>query len=99
MQLLDIFLPLMNEEQLRRNILESLRFASLLIRSLVFVLLDREIPERDLVVRSRGGETGIFRRMPFDRRYRCGVPVECGYGRRCWCFRSAQSRIVSKRSR
>lgn len=77
--LLDVLLTLVHEQQLRRHVLEQVRLA---LRSLVLVQLDREIPQRDLVVRARGGKARVFCRMPLDGRDRRGVPVERGDGRR-----------------
>lgn len=75
--LLDLTLPLVDEQELSGDVLESFGLAGLLRRrSLVLVHFDGEIPQRDLVICSRGSEAGVFRWVPFDRRYWCGVPRE-----------------------
>lgn len=78
--LLDLLLPLVHEQELGRNVLESLGLSRLLRRSLVVVLLDREVPERDLVVRARRREARVLGRVPLDRRDGGRVPGEGGDG-------------------
>ena len=65
MNLLDVFLTLMHEQQLRWDITAALR--RVVHRAgFVVVLLDCEIPKCDLVVSSGGCENGIFCRVPFN---------------------------------
>jgi hypothetical protein len=77
---LDVLLPLVDKEQLRRD---RERFAIGIEgrgRDLVFVLLDRKIPEGDLVVRARGGEYRRIGRVPLDGCDGCSMPREMGDG-------------------
>lgn len=83
---LDIRLTLVTEQELSGNVFESIGFRS--GRSLVFVFFDREVPQCHLVVGSRGGETRVFGRVPFDRGDRCRVPVESSDRSRRRGFRS-----------
>jgi hypothetical protein len=87
MDLFNLFLSLMNEQQLRWDILSILR--SVVHRPcLLVILFDSEIPKRHLIIRPGRSKDRILRRMPFDgcdgrsmpregcdrRRFRCGGP-------------------------
>lgn len=80
MYLLDILLPLMNEQQLRRHDHPSIHLRDLLGRSFLLIRFDREIPEGDGVVGGTGDEEGGIGGVPFDGGYGFFVPVEVGDG-------------------
>lgn len=90
--LLDVGLTLVAEQQLRRHVLEPIRIGA--GRPLVLVFLDRQVPQRDLVVGARGSEARVFCRVPFDRGDRSRVPGERGDGCRRRGFRAAESGSV-----
>lgn len=70
-QLLDVRLPLVNEQQLRGEVLQPLRpLRPRRARRRLVVGFHGQIPHRQLVVRARGGEHGLVRRVPLDRRNR-----------------------------
>ena len=85
--LLDVLLALVAEEELRRDVLEPVGVVAR--RALVLVLLDRKVPQRDLVVGAGRSEARLVGRVPLDRGDRAGVPVEGGDGRRCGCLGAA----------
>lgn len=78
--LLDILLALVHEEQLWWYIATAL-WCIVHRACLVIILLDSEIPERDLVVRTGGSKDGVFGRVPFDGSDGSSVPREGGDGR------------------
>lgn len=75
-QFLDFRLSLVNEQQLRWQILQ------LCIRSFVVVVsFDRQIPQGNLIIVSSGGQNGRLFRVPLDGCYVISMVLECGYGR------------------
>ena len=74
MNLLDILLALMNEEQLGWDILFIRTTGT--VGHLFIILLDREVPERHLVVRTGRGKNGIFGWVPLDGRNGGSVPAK-----------------------
>jgi hypothetical protein len=78
--LLDVLLALVDKQKLRGN-LERLAVGAEGGGALLVVLLDREVPERDLVVGSRGGKNRRVSRVPLDRGDGRSVPCEVGDGR------------------
>jgi hypothetical protein len=98
MKLLDVFLTLVDEQELRRD----LKWLSIGVKSsrwsLIFVELDRQVPEGDLIVGAGSCEDGRIGRVPFDGCDRSRVPLEVGDGRRC-CAVSADQQWLSKLTR
>lgn len=82
MHLLDIFLPLMHKQQLRRHLdLSPLRVNNGTgRRGLVLVRFDGEVPEGDAVVRGGGEEEGCVVGGPGDGGDGGAVPGEVGDG-------------------
>ena len=81
MDFLDIFLTLVYEEELRRNVVAT--FRRVVHRTRLFVvLLNRKIPKRDLVVCARSCEYRVFRGMPLDSSDGPMMPIESGNRRR-----------------
>lgn len=78
--LFDVLLALVHEEKLRGHLATALGCVH--GTGLFVILLDGEVPERDLVVGTRGSENGIFGWVPLDGSDRCAVPGECSYRRR-----------------
>jgi len=75
MNLLDVLLTLMDKEELRgHSRLGAGGIGGLDNWGFVLVLLDRQIPEGDLVVGSGSCENGGVGCVPFDRGDGCGVP-------------------------
>lgn len=73
--LLDVLLALVHEEQLRGDVPSAL-WCRVHCTSLLVVLLDREVPECDLIVRARRGKDRVLGRVPFDGSNGRTVPVE-----------------------
>jgi len=73
-QLLDVLLALVDEEQLRRDLQRLPIGVDGGGGRFVLVVLDRQVPKGELVVRPRGGEDGRVGRVPLDRGDGRGVP-------------------------
>ena len=88
MNLLDILLTLVDEEQLRWDLL-FIRAVS----HLIIILFDGKVPERHLIVGTGRGKERVFRWMPFDRRDWGSMPIK-----RChWCrIRAGRSTRVAE---
>jgi len=69
-QLLDIFLPLMQEHKLRRNVL------IIILHLLVLIDFDREVPDSELVIGGSDGEDGVFTGLELKRGDGGGVPPD-----------------------
>ena len=73
-ELLDVFLALVDEQELRGYLQRLAVGVEGGDGRLVLVLLDGKVPEGELVVRARRGEYGWVGRVPFDGSDRGGVP-------------------------
>lgn len=91
-QLLDVLLALVDKQELWRDIGQVAAAGNDAVLAvggrerrrgrLVLVLLDRQVPQRDLVIRARRGEHGGVGRVPFDRGDGRSVPGKVSD--RCW---------------
>lgn len=79
--LLDVLLALVDKEQLAGDD-ERVAVGANGRGGLVVVLLDTQVPQRDLVVRARRGEHGRVGRVPFHRGDGCRVPCKVRDGSR-----------------
>lgn len=77
MDLLDVLLTLVDEEQLRWDVLFT-RIAGT-VGHLIIVLFHREIPEGDLVIRTGCRKDGILSWVPLDGCDRGLVPIKRGH--------------------
>ena len=81
MHLLDIFLSLMDEKQLGRDILQ-LGLRVCVSRRYVFgIFLNGQVPYCDLVIRTRSNKGTVFCGVPLDRCNWRFVPVERSHWR------------------
>jgi len=74
MNLFDIFLTLMDKEQLWRDVLFFRTTGT--VGHFVIILFHGEVPERNLVVRTGCREDGILCWVPLDGCDRGSMPVE-----------------------
>ena len=77
MDLLDVLLSLVNEEQLRRDVLFTRITGA--VGHLIIVLFHREIPEGNLVIRTGCRKDGILCWVPLDGCNRGFVPIKRGH--------------------
>lgn len=95
--LLDVRLTLVAEQELCRNVPEAVGVRTR--RPLVLVFLDREVPQRDLVVGTGCCKARLIGRVPLDGGDGRSVPGEVYDGGRSWSRRAdGTGRGVSKSS-
>lgn len=81
MHLFDVFLSLMDEKQLGRDILQLSLHVCVPRRSVFGIFLNGQVPYCDLVVRTRSNKSTVFFGVPFDGCNGRFVPVEYSHWR------------------